>query len=125
MACWLMLGAFRAAGVGETAPGQVIGNVLATVTVAGIEGIVFGLIPLRFLPGEHIFRRSRVSWASAYGIGLFAFVWIILNPSNGFAGATDQAGFVTAAALFIGFGVISILFWAYFRLRPETAGAAA
>ena len=121
LVCWLMLSAFRAAGVGDTAPGQIIGNVLATVTVAGVEGIVFGLVPLRFLPGEHVFRWSRVSWAIAYGVGLFAFVWIILNPKNGFAGATNQAGFVTAAWLFIGFGLVSIAFWAYFRVRPALA----
>jgi hypothetical protein len=121
--CWLMLNAVRAPGVAETAPGQILSTVLGTITVAGIEGIVFGLVPLRFLPGEPIFRWSRVSWAVLYAIGLFGFVWIILDPANGFANATDQAGFVTAAVLFIGFGLVSVLFWAYFRLRPSTVAA--
>jgi hypothetical protein len=115
---WLMLSAVRGPGVGDTAPGQILESVLAAITVAGIEGIAFGLVPLRFLPGEPIFRWSRMSWSLPYAIGLFAFVWIILNPKNGFAKATDQAGFVTAAALFIGFGLVSVLFWAYFRFRP-------
>jgi hypothetical protein len=123
LVCWLMLNAVRATGVVDTAAGQIMATILGTVTVAGIEGIVFGLVPLRFLPGEPIFRWSRMSWGAAYGIGLFAFVWIILDPNNGFANATDQAGFVTAAALFVGFGVVSALFWAYFRLRPSVVAA--
>jgi hypothetical protein len=119
LVCWLMLGAVRGPGVGDTAPGQILESVLAAITVAGIEGIVFGLVPLRFLPGEPIFRWSRLSWSLPYALGLFAFVWIILNPKNGFAHATDQAGFVTAAVLFVAFGLVSILFWAYFRFRPS------
>ena len=119
LVCWLMLSAVRGPGVGDTPPGQILESILVAITIAGIEGIVFGLIPLRFLPGEPIFRWSRLSWSLPYALGLFAFVWIILNPKNGFAHATDQAGFVTAASLFIGFGLVSILFWAYFRLRPS------
>jgi hypothetical protein len=119
--CWLMLGAMRGPGVGGTVPGQIAVSVMVAVTVAGVEGIVFGLVPVRFLPGEPIFRWSRVRWAVPYAIGLFAFIWIILNPANGFATALDQAGFVTALWLFIGFGAASILFWAWFRFRPAQA----
>jgi len=117
--CWLMLGAMRGPGVGETVAGQIAVSVMVAVTVAGVEGVVFGLVPLRFLPGEPIFRWSKVRWGVPYAIGLFAFVWIILNPANGFATALDQAGFVTALWLFIGFGLVSVLFWAWFWLRPS------
>lgn len=88
-----------------------------------LAATVFGLVPLRFLPGEPIFRWSRLSWSLPYALGLFAFVWIILNPKNGFAHATDQAGFVTAAVLFVAFGLVSVLFWAYFIFRPSRAVA--
>lgn len=122
-ACWLMLGAVRGPGVGETMPGQIAESVMVAITVAGVEGIVFGLVPLRFLPGEAVFRWSRARWAVPYGIGLFAFIWVILNPANGFASPLEEAGLATAIGLFIGFGVVSVLFWAWFRFRPSPASA--
>jgi len=118
---WLMLGAVRAPGVGDTWPGVVAENVLGAIAVAGVEGIVFALLPMRFLYGEPIFRWSRFRWGLLYFAGMFAFVVVILNPASGFATAPDQASFQTAVALFIGFGLASLLLWGYFRFRPSRA----
>ncbi len=118
---WLMLGAVRAPGVGDTWPGVVAENVLAAIAVAGVEGIVFALLPMRFLYGEPIFRQSRFRWGLLYFIGMFAFIVVILNPANGLVSAADQTSFRSAVALFIGFGLASVLFWGYFRFRPTRA----
>ena len=39
-------------------------TVLAAVMVAGLEGTVFGLLPLRFLPGESVYAWNRVVWGA-------------------------------------------------------------
>jgi hypothetical protein len=114
---WVMLGAARSPGIRETLPGAIGENVLAALLVAGIEGIVFGFVPLRFLPGEPIFRWRRSQWAILYGIGLFGFVWVVLNPANGLVATAQQGSLGTALGLFIGFGLVSVLFWGFFRLR--------
>jgi hypothetical protein len=116
-ASWLTLGAVRVPGIQETIPGAIVEACLAAVMVAGVEGVVFALMPLRFLPGELAFRWQRLPWAVIYGIGLFAFVFIFLNPANGYLPQQDAVSFGVALALFVGFGIASILFWGFFKLR--------
>ncbi len=122
---WLTLGAVRIPGVEDTLPAIIIASVLAALTVAGIEGIVFSMMPLRFLPGELVYRFQRWRWAALYAIGLFGFVMILLNPATGYIPSQNGVPFVMAVALFVAFGVVSVLFWGYFRFRPKHDSAAA
>ena len=39
--------------------------------VAGVELTVFGMVPLRYLPGEHVYRWNRRLWAALFGIVIF------------------------------------------------------
>lgn len=120
---WLTLGAVRIPGVEDTVQGTIAEAVLAALVVAGIEGVVFALMPMRFLPGELVFRWHRLSWVLLYALGLLGFVWILLNPANGYLPSEGTVPFVIALALFVGFGVASILFWGYFRFRPKQRAA--
>jgi hypothetical protein len=120
---WFALGAVRTPGIEPSIPAAVLASIFAGLTVAGIEGIVFGMLPLRFLAGEHVFRWSRPRWALLYGLGAFAFAWIILDPANGFLSARTGPSFATAVALFVAFGIGSVLFWAYFRGRHRPVAA--
>jgi len=100
-------------------PGLVIvalSALLAGTFVAGIEGILFGMVPLRFLEGERVFAWSRVRWAVVTGVAALLFVHVLLNPAVGYVSGTTNL--VTAGALFLGFGALSVGFWAYFRFRP-------
>jgi hypothetical protein len=116
---WLTLGAVRGLGIEGSMPAAVAESVLAALVVAGIEGIVFGLVPLRFMRGEPIFRWHRWRWAALYAIGVFGFISILIDPTTGFLVPSKQTSVVSAVALFIGFGLASVLFWGYFRFRPE------
>ncbi len=92
---------------------------LAALFIGSLESVLFYLIPLRFLEGRKLTAWSRAAWAIIFGIAALAFVEILLQPASGyFATATASAQVITAAALFIGFGVFSVAFWAYFRFRP-------
>ena len=107
---------------GATGLGAAIGEtVLAAVMVAGLEGVVFGLLPLRFLPGEPVYAWNRVVWGALLGIGLFAFFHVLINPSSGYLANTSRTPLLTVIGLLVGFGVLSVAFWAYFRYRPERA----
>jgi hypothetical protein len=116
---WLTLGAVRMPGLETSVPAEVAASVLAALVTAGIEAIVFELVPLRFLPGELVFRHRRVQWVLLYALGVFAYAWIILNPANGFLGAGAGVSLFAAIGLFVAFGIVSVAFWAYFRFRPE------
>jgi hypothetical protein len=96
-------------------------TILAAVMVAGLEGVVFGLLPLRFLPGEPVYAWNRVVWGALLGIGVFAFFHILINPSSGYLADSSRTSLLTVIGLLVGFGVASVGFWAYFRYRPARA----
>jgi hypothetical protein len=104
--------------------GLVVGRTaLAALMVAGLEGVVFGLLPMRFLPGEPLFRWNRVLWAGLLLIGAFAFFHILINPASGYLSDTSRTPLLTVLALLIGFSLISVAFWAWFRFRSAPSEA--
>jgi hypothetical protein len=118
---WLALGAMPAgdASFGAT----VLRTALAAITVAGLEGVVFGLLPFRFLPGEPVFGWNRVLWGLLLGVGAFAFLHILVNPASGYLADTSRTPLFTVVALLLGFSIVSVAFWAWFRFRaPPSAG---
>ena len=123
LVAWLTLGAVRIPGVEDTIPGVIAEAAFAALVVAGVEGVVFALMPLRFLPGELVFKFQRVRWVALYALGLAGFVFILLNPANGYLPADNTVSFVIAVALFVGFGIASIVFWGYFRFRRNPRAA--
>ena len=78
-----------------------------------------GMLPMKFLDGRKVFKWSRTAWAVLFFLGVFATVHVLLRPGSGYVGSTSDGVSVSVAALFAFFGIGSILFWAYFRLRPE------
>jgi F0F1-type ATP synthase assembly protein I len=112
---WLALAVVPADGGLVTAT---VSTALAALLVAGLEGVVFGLVPLRFLPGAAIWASSRAAWAALYAIGVFGFLHVLLDPDGGYLASSAQTPLATIVALLLGFGVASVLFWGYFRFRP-------
>ena len=94
---------------------------LATTWIVGIQTLVFGLMPLRFLDGAKVMAWSRIGWASLYALGMFAFVHSMVRPGT----EVDGDSFSTAIVLFVAFTVVAVSFWGYFRFRsprdPEAA----
>jgi hypothetical protein len=95
-----------------------ISAALATIFVAGLEGLLFELVPLRFLRGEVVYEWRRSVWTVLFLAAAFLFVWIMLQPNSGYLGSTRTSPLVPAVILFVGFGIFSVVFWAYFRFRP-------
>jgi hypothetical protein len=92
---------------------------LATIFVAGLEGLLFELVPLRFLRGESVFAWNKILWAFLFVAAAFTFAHIMLTPAAGWFGSTKTSPLFAAVLLFVGFGILSVVFWAYFRFRPE------
>ena len=90
---------------------------LVTALVAGVELAVFGMIPLRFLPGEKILRWNRRIWAVLTVIAVVGFLYILINPRSGYLADGTRTPMVTILALLFFFGMGSFAFWAYFRFR--------
>ena len=100
-----------------------LSNFLAAVFVSGIVGLLIGLVPLRFLPGEKLARWHQGVWGAVFGFVGVAMIEVMLRPeSSGVRVAT--APVLTTLALFAGFGLASVLFWGYFRRRKRPVAAA-
>ena len=98
---------------------------LSGIFVVGIESVVFGMMPLRFLEGEPLFAWNRLAWLGLYSAGIVVFVHVLLHPGVNRGTATSTKGAIVALVLFGLYGAISVAFWAYFRRRSGTTGPGA
>ena len=81
---WLVWIPVKAAAGGAN-PGFLVvllSALLAGTFVAGIEGVLFGLLPLRFMDGEKVMAWHRVGWAVLFGLAAILFVHVLLNPPS-------------------------------------------
>jgi len=90
---------------------------LVMALVAGVELSVFGMLPVRFLPGEKVYHWNRRVWAILLGIAVFGFVHILVNPRHGYLADATRTPMLTIVVLLLCFGLGSVVFWAYFRFR--------
>ena len=97
---------------------------LASMFIGGVEGLLFGMVPLRFLPGYRIKGFSWIAWGVATALLLYLFVHVLLEPEAGYLGRSTAASVTLTLVLFGLFGVSSVLFWMWFRIRPTPADEA-
>jgi hypothetical protein len=96
-------------------------SMLAILWVAGLQAIVFGLLPLRLMYGQQVWAWSRKAWAAIWLLGVFGFVYAFIHPAGGIYGTSPTASFGSVMLLFGAFALLSLAFWAYFRFRPTRA----
>jgi len=101
---------------------MVADSTLAGLFIGGVEGMLFSLVPLRFLPGHRVKQWGWIPWAVLTAVTLYLFVHVLLVPSGGYLGQSTTATTNVTIALFVGFAVLSMGFWAWFRFRPEKTG---
>jgi hypothetical protein len=114
---WLLLGIVRTQG-GDATLQLFIQTILATFVVAGIEALVIGLLPMRFLPGHPLFAWRRSLWFPVFALAIFGYLLILVDPANGYLSADSKAPIVVGIVFLVGFGMVSLGTWAYFRYRP-------
>ena len=107
-----------ASSAGASYPTLTLDSLLACLFIGGLEGMLFGLIPLRFLPGARIKNWSWIAWGVLMTVVTYVFVHVLLMPESGYLGRSTTASVTTTIALFAAFAVVSVLFWGYFRWRP-------
>lgn len=112
---WVLLGAVANSG---DIVSIALRTALASTMVGGLEGAALGLLPLRFQPGERVWAWNRIVWGALFAAAMFLFVLILVNPASGYLADSSKTPLITVVALLVGFGGVSVAFWAYFRFRP-------
>ena len=81
---WFLRIPFQPApGVPATGIDLTINLGLVGIFVVAVEGLVFGLVPLSFLPGQKIWAWSRWRWLLLWGAGLALFIHVLVYPGHG------------------------------------------
>ncbi|MEO6349692.1 MAG: FGLLP motif-containing membrane protein [Candidatus Limnocylindrales bacterium] len=125
LGAWLALPTMEVGLAGQPLLQTLVAAALATIFVGGLEGLLFELVPLRFLRGESVFAWHRGMWAILFLAAAFTFAHILLTPTSGYLGDTRSSPLVAAVILFVAFGIVSVAFWAYFKYRPARSTSAA
>ena len=116
---WILLAFLRGSGPTDEFTSSLLQAAIVTVVVAGLENAVFAMLPLRFMPGGAVFEWNRIVWGVLMGLGILGFAHVLLNPTSGYMADTTRTSFFTMIVLLLGFGLASVLFWAWFRFRPD------
>lgn len=123
LGAWAVFGQVvsRANGPDPSFAVLVADSLLGCLFIGGIQGLLFSLIPLRFLPGYRVRQWGWVPWGLLTLVTAYLFVHVLLVPESGYLGRSTTATATLTVALFVAFGVVSCAFWAWFRFRPDPA----
>jgi hypothetical protein len=90
---------------------------LAVLSVAGIETLVFGLVPLYFLEGDTLRRWSPQTWISIWSVGVLWFALVVVDPALNREAKEARASLAWLVILLVAEATISIGLWSYFAIR--------
>ena len=112
-------------GVPLEGPLLIINMALVGMFVVAVEGLVFGLIPISFMPGQKIFAWSKWRWALLWGAGLALFAHVLVYPVTLAQPSPDPASLTTTLISAGLYGALAIIFWLAFRRYDSRLAAAA
>jgi hypothetical protein len=113
-----------AAGADPSTATLFLDTALSALWVTGLQAVLFGLLPLRFLAGEKVLRWSRRGWVAIYGTALFLFVHAVLRPGAAEHETTSATAWSMAGLLTL-FCLVAVGSWAWYRYvvpRRQTTG---
>ena len=124
-AAWFLRVPFEPAlGRPQDAGQELVNKVLEGLFVGSIQGLVFGLAPLRFLTGATLRAWSRVRWLLLWAVGLVLFIGVVLYPVSSYEPHPSDAGLITMAITVAIYGLIAVAFWDFFRRRARRLAGA-
>jgi hypothetical protein len=124
---WIFWGNYDAVAEGSHASHAeaIIGAVLAQLAILGITSVVFGLMPFKFMDGYRLRTWNLAGWIGVYAVAASWFALVLIRNNRDVLQKHNlPVAFAEPFILFAVFGVLSILFWLYFRLRPSPENAA-
>ncbi|HLA82770.1 MAG TPA: FGLLP motif-containing membrane protein, partial [Thermoleophilia bacterium] len=94
---------------------KVLQGVCVATFVAGLEGLLFGLVPLNFMDGGTLFRWNKWVWGGVFGVAVFLFWHVLLNKNSKYGAAFSQTSAKVVIALLVFWTVVTMGTHWYFR----------
>ncbi len=125
----IAVGAFYSRGLISTAARQegnfgilVADNALSGTCVAGLEGLVFMLLPITFLDGGKLAAWKWWVDLAALSLAVFFFIWFIINKDGTIVDAARNVRMAVMIGLAASSVILSSAVWLYFRSRHRRPG---
>jgi hypothetical protein len=94
-------------------------SILAVIFVAGIEGLVFMLLPIKFLHGSAVMRWSKPAWALLFGTAAFLWWELLLNRDEAYLDSFKQVSVRVVVLAAVIFGGVTAVIYLYFRYKAR------
>ncbi|MEI7743213.1 MAG: FGLLP motif-containing membrane protein [Chloroflexota bacterium] len=114
----------QAAAAGDSLVLSILRAVVGITFIAGLEGLLFNLLPIRFMDGAKVMAWSRLGWGAIYSLVVFAWWQLLLNRDAAYVDAFRQTNVQAVAAFLVFFMVTTGLTWGFFRYRARREEAA-
>jgi hypothetical protein len=96
-----------------------------TIFLMTLQGVFFALLPLPFADGADIWGWRKGLWLAFFGVVLFLFHHVVLNPDGSDVQALRQNGVQTLLLLIGVFGLATLVLWLLFPFRLSRRQASA
>ena len=115
---WVGFSIMTAVMTGEpTAVELLISDALVATTAEGLTAALAALLPLGFLDGHEVFRRSKLLWAGSFAfVGTF-FALIVLPTAEGETNDVADVGFWIL--IMVIFAVVTLTLWALLHFTGD------
>lgn len=100
-----------------TADYEVVHDLFNLLYVILLEGVFFELFPLTYLPGDAIYKWSKVAWASLFGSVSFLLLHSLFNPNSTFSAINESPPTTNTLMILGAFVAVSFIVWGIAKLR--------
>ena len=101
---------------------SVLYGVLVAIFVAGLEGLLFGLVPLTFMDGSKVMAWSRVVWALTFGLAAWLFFHVLINPGSAYLEALSSKKVLLMVGTLAVYAALTVGTWLSFRWYAQKSG---
>jgi hypothetical protein len=88
-----------------------------TIFLITLQGVFFALLPLPVTDGGDVWNWRKGIWLAFFGVVLFLFHHVVLNPDGSDVRALQQNGVQTLLLLMGVFGLATLVLWLLFPVR--------
>ncbi|MFN4002281.1 hypothetical protein [Microcella sp.] len=103
-----------------TVVGLLVSDALVATTAEGLTAALAALMPLGFLQGHEIFRRSKPLWAAVFAGVAALFALIVLPTAAGEQGEVADVGFWMLVMVI--FAIVALSLWALLHFTDRDRG---
>ncbi len=97
-----------------------VSDALVAITAEGLTAALAALMPLGFLQGHEIFRRSKLLWAAVFAAVGTLFALIVLPTATGEEGEIADVGFWML--IMVIFAIVTLALWAVLQYTGRGSG---